>query len=339
MIIKETVQELGNMTIKEVVHGLEDGTIHAGAVPQDAWPDISEFSWLSEEFIRRYADQVDWANISHFQKLSEGFIDEYADRVDWWWISVRQKLSEDTIRRYEDRVDWVSISKYQRLSENFIHEHAGQVEWSWISAYQKLSENFICKYADQVKWREISAYQKLSEKFIRRYADRVYWPHISRYQSLSEAFIEEFKGQVDWWRISKHQYLSVAFIQKYKDRLCMILVQDNWAYKTPEELEYAVRDTSLYECHKGYFIAYKGIRKDRYSDYNFQYQYLPGETYETFADCSDKADSCGFSVWTRGGAEKYWWELVVPCRIEYKDVARIIYEDGRIRCRKMTILG
>ena len=120
----------------------------------------------------------------------------------------------------------------------------------------------------------------------------------------------------------------------------MHLVRDNWAYKTPEELEQAVRDTGLYECHKGYFIAYKGIRSDRYSYYNFQYRYMPGKTYETFADCSDKEDSFGFSVWTKGYARNYCNELVVPCRVYYGDVARVIANDGgKIRCRKLTILG
>lgn len=118
----------------------------------------------------------------------------------------------------------------------------------------------------------------------------------------------------------------------------MEAVRDNWAYKTPEELEQAVRDTGLYECHDGYFIAYKGIRSDRYSRYNFQYRYLPGETYETFADCSENDNSFGFSAWTMKGAEKYSKELVVPCRIEYKDVARVVHGDD-VRCRKLTVLA
>ena len=118
----------------------------------------------------------------------------------------------------------------------------------------------------------------------------------------------------------------------------MILVQDNWAYKTPEELEHAVRATGLYECHGDYFVAYKGIRSNRYSCYNFQYCYLPGETYETFADCSGEEDSFGFSVWTREEARKYCRELVVPCKVYYRDVARVVYCKGNIRCRKLTVL-
>lgn len=39
-------------------------------------------------------------------------------------------------------------------------------------------------------------------------------------------------------------------------------------------------------------------------------------------------------------AEKYYKELVIPCRIEYQDVARVVHSDGgKIRCRKLTVLA
>lgn len=47
-------------------------------------------------------------------------------------------------------------------------------------------------------------------------------------------------------------------------------------------MEKMIEKTDLYECHEDYFYAYKNIRSDRYSHFNFQYQYLPGETYNCF---------------------------------------------------------
>lgn len=113
----------------------------------------------------------------------------------------------------------------------------------------------------------------------------------------------------------------------------MHLVRGSWAYRTPEELEQAVRSTELHECHGGYFTAYKGIRSDRYSRYNFQYRYMPGETYGAFADCSGGEDSFGLSVWIREGAEEYCGELVIPYKVYYRDVAQVISWNGKICCR------
>ena len=95
----------------------------------------------------------------------------------------------------------------------------------------------------------------------------------------------------------------------------------------------------MYECHDDYFIAYKGIRSDRYSNYNFQYQYLPGETYEAFCDCSSVEGSFGLSVWTEEKAKEYCNELVVNVKVKYEDVGRVVHGGGKIRCRKITILN
>jgi len=53
----------------------------------------------------------------------------------------------------------------------------------------------------------------------------------------------------------------------------------------------------LYECHDDYFIAYKGIRSDRHSNYNFQYQYF------SWADSTSNEDSFGLSTWAEKESE------------------------------------
>ena len=118
----------------------------------------------------------------------------------------------------------------------------------------------------------------------------------------------------------------------------MNLIADSWHYKSVEEKKKAVIDTGLYECHDDYFIAYKGIRRDRYSKFSFQYQYLKGHTYETWCDCSADEDSFGFSAWTKTGARDYCKELVVRVKVRYEDVGRVVHNGGKIRCFKMEIL-
>ena len=257
----------------------------------------------------------DWEWLSKYEHLSEDFIREFKDNVIWYWVSQHQHLSEDFIREFKDRVHWGCISDYQNLSADFIREFKDRVDWACISAYQHLSGDFIREFQDRVDWDCISIYQRLSEDFIREFKDRVHWDWISRYQRLSKEFIKEFK-----------------------DIIYMRWIADSWHYKSTEEKKKAVINTGLYECHKDYFIAYKGIRADRYSKYNFLYQYFKGETYETWCDCSADENSYGFSVWTENGAINYCDELVVRVKVRYEDVGRVVYNGGKIRCFKMEVL-
>jgi hypothetical protein len=259
--------------------------------------------------------------------------------VKWYCISKYQNLSEDFIREFKVKMDWYMISEYQKLSEDFIREFRDSVDWVNVSKYQKLSEDFIREFENKVDWYCISKYQKLSEDLIREFKNKVDWYCISNYQKLSEDFIREFKDKVDWFNISAYQKLSEDFIREFRDSVGLNSIANNWIYKDTEFLKRQVENTGLYECHDDYFIGYKGIRSDRYSKYNFQYQYLPGGTYESFCDCSSSENSFGFSVWTEKGAEKYCDELVVKVKVRYEDVGRVVHDGGKIRCRRITILN
>ena len=155
---------------------------------------------------------------------------------------------------------------------------------------------------------------------------------------MSEDFIREFKDQVNWYYISIHQKLSEDFIREFCNELFIKLIENSWHFVSDADKKAAVQRTDLYECHEDYFIAYKGIRRDRYSSFNFQYQYLPGETYETHADYSDTENSFGFSVWNEENARGYCSEKIVTCKVYYKDVARVVHNGGKIRCSRITIL-
>ena len=257
---------------------------------------------------------------------------------DWLSVSRHKGLTEDFIREFKDNVYWVDISKYQHLSENFIRKFQDKVDWHYVSRYQRLSEDFIREFADKVDWCAISRLHILSENFIRAFQDYVNWEYVSIFQHLSEDFIREFQDKVDWVNISAYQHLSKEFIEEFKDNIDMKWIADSWHYKSTEEKKKAVESTGLYECHDDYFIAYKGIRRDRYSNYNFQYQYIKGETYETWCDCSADEDSFGFSAWTEEKATKYCNELVVRVKVRYEDVGRVVHNGGKIRCFKLEML-
>jgi hypothetical protein len=304
-----------------------------------------KFDWsvpVSLEFLEeniKNSSNINWTHISKHQKLSEEFIQRNSDRVDWDWISAYQKLSEEFIQRNSEKVNWDWISKYQKLSEEFIQRNSEKVNWVYISIHQKLSEEFIQRNSDKVGWNHIGKYQKLSEEFIQRNSEKVNWNWISMYQKLSEEFIQRNSEKVNWYRISMYQKLSDEFIQRNSDRLIKDFKNNNWLYKSPEERLEEISKSKLYEIEGDFVIAYKGIRKDRYSKYNFQYQYLVGETYECHADFNVlEENSFGLSAWTLEEAKKYCNELVIKVKIHKDDLAALVHSGGKIRCQKFQVL-
>ena len=255
--------------------------------------------------------------------------------------SITQRVNELLGTNYKGLIkkeQWVDISADQKLSESFIREFQDKVDWLNISASQKLSEDFIREFKNEINWYCISAHQKLSENFIREFKNYVYWHCISVFQKLSENFIREFQDKVDWDYISEYQKLSENFIREFKDKLNLNKIKYSCHYKTKKKKKQAVIDTGLYECHEDYFIAYKGIRSDRYSNYNFQYKYEKDGIYESWCDCSNEEDSFGLSVWDEPNARDYGDELVARGKVDYEDVGRVVHNGGKIRCFKIEVL-
>lgn len=243
---------------------------------------------------------------------------ELANKEGWEYISYNEKLSESFIEKYIDELDIYFISAYQKLSELFIESHINKLDIDLISKYQKLSESFIEKHFDKLNIMSISQYQKLSESFIEKYICR-FNDYIMRY-------------------ISQYQLLSESFIEKYQNRLYMDFVEDSWYYKSTEFKKQAIVNTKLYDCYDDYFVAYKGIRSDNYSKFNFQYQYFVGNIYESFADYSSDESSFGLSAWTLENAKDYCDEKIIKVKIKYEDIARIVHDNGKIRCCKFEVL-
>jgi hypothetical protein len=257
-------------------------------------------------------DYTSFEGISCHEGLSEDFIKEFVGKVNWYRISEYQKLSEDFIKEFSDKVNWDCIPKYQKLSEPFIKEFSDKVDWYYISRYQKLSEPFIKEFSDKVDWYYISIYQKLSEDFIKEFSDKVYWYYISMYQKLSEDFIKEFDLKIG---------------------------NNNWLYKSKEFKKEEILKTGSYELDGDYVIAYKGIRSDNYSTYNFQYQYFVGNEYERHCDCNvDNENSFGLSAWTMESANNYCDQKLIKVRIHLNDLGAIVHDGNKLRCFKFNVL-
>jgi hypothetical protein len=277
---------------------------------------------------------IPFYNLPIYYNLSEEFMEHFKDNLNWHAISIKQKLSENFIEKFKDMVDWECICTYQYLSEKFITKFKRKVSWYEISRYQKLSEAFIAKFRNKVAWNILCRNQKLSEKFIKRFRYRVCWDNISVYQILSEKFITKYSHKLDRSLIERYQKLSEDFIKTN----VLHYAYETWRYQSTEYKKARLIDTKLYECHEDYFIAYKGIRSDRYSDFNFQYKYEIGQIYETHADYSKNENSFGFSCWTEQMAKQYCDELIIKVKVRYEDIARVVYDGGKIRCCKFEVL-
>ena len=281
---------------------------------------MEDFEYINNELGTDFKDndEISWIILSKNYTLSEAFIDKFQNKLDWDWLSYSQPLSEEFIESHLDKIKWTLISCHQKLSEKFIEKHINDVNLSLISKHQKLSEDFIAKFRKKLNMINILTYQKLSEKFIEEkwlLYKLHYLNYILAYQKLSDKFIEAHNLNVD------------------KDNL--------WQYKSTEFKKQELISTNLYECYDDYFIAYKAIRKDRYSFFNFQYQYLPGETYESTCDCTNYEDSFGLNVGTYDFAKYYLNDrkgIIVKCKVYYKDIGRIVHDGEKVRCFKMTVL-
>ena len=272
----------------------------------------------------KYEDSIDFEEKNH-EDLMEKFSDKYRELYN---IFVEEVFAQDGM------VDEDALYE-QSIEEKAIEEFKDKVDWGYISIYQKLSEDFIREFKYKVDWDYISEYQKLSQDFIREFKDKVDWGYISVNQKLSEDFIREFKNKVNRYCISKYQKLSEDFIREFK----LKIDKDNWLYKNEEFKKEQIVKSKKYECFKNYFYAYKGVRSDRFSNFNFQYKYLDNKTYESNADFTDEENSFGLSCWTFKEAKNYCNQCILKVKVYYKDVARIIHSNNKIRVTKLKIIG
>jgi len=253
----------------------------------------------------------------------------------------QDKLYKKSREDFKNKVDWYYISQFQTLSEEFIREFQDKVEWYDISWCQKLSEEFIKEFQDKVEWSTISGWQKLSEDFIREFKDRVDWDYISIRQKLSEDFIREFKNKVNWRRISSYQKLSEEFRKEFN--LDKPDPETNWLYKSVEDKLKYIKENTNYEIvdNETTIIAYKSVKEDGHSVFNFQYKYEVGNTYTCHCDMNiDHENSFGLSSWAIEKAKNYYSKgKIFKVKIPIESIGAIVHNNKKIRSSKIEILS
>lgn len=282
-----------------------------------------------------------------FQKVNQILGTDFKSDNDINWVDISSAyiLSEDFMDEFKEDISWEHVSVYQRLSEEFIRSHENYVNWDALSARQKLSYDLIKDYKEKVNWMLLMMSHRFSEEFIEEFKDYVDWACVSKYQKLSEDFIEKHIDRINILYVYQYQKLSNCFIEKYRKRLSDFIISKNNSYKTTEQKKQDIIGKGLYECYDDYFIAYKTVRKDRYSLYNFQNKYEKGETYESWCDCSDSSYSFGLNVGTEDVAKYFMKQFettkhpqIIRCKVKYEDVGRVSEDGKNIRCFKLEVL-
>ena len=80
----------------------------------------------------RHGRYVYWAAKNYDYKFSEEFIRKFSDQVSWWAICAYQKLSESFIEEFQDEMYWDYIFRFQKLSENFIMKFSNKSSLDYI---------------------------------------------------------------------------------------------------------------------------------------------------------------------------------------------------------------
>ena len=194
---------------------------------------------------------------------------------------------------------------------------------------------YVEEFSTKVDLDRISWKYQLSESFMDKHWEDLNKVCISKYQKLSEPFMDKHWEDLDKVCISKYQKLSKNFIQKYN----LTIDEDNWLYKDYNfKLDYIKNNTS-YEIEDDSIIAYKSVRSDNYSIYNFQYLYEVGKIYESHCDCTKEENSFGLSAWTKKDALEYNdTGKLLKVKIKIKDIGRIVHNNGKIRCFRFEVL-
>ena len=307
------------------------------------WFSISSSQKLSENFIEKYKNKLAWSEIIINQELSEGFIERNIDKLLLSDIFLNQSVSEDFIKKYVnlyDKLDYSIIEK-QKVPVELAEKYPDKL-FAYIK-YQKIDIEFIEKHESEIDFKTLSyQYEDIPEDILERHQDELFWYELSKCKRLSNEFIEKHKDSLSICSLSKYQKLSPEFIEANKELINFKYLKDNWIYKSAEEKKQEIIKIGKYECHDDYFIAYKSIRKNRYSLYNFKYKYEKGGVYESWCDCSKDENSFGLNVGTKEYAEEYGKEwtakIIVRCKVRYEDVGRVVYYGDKVRCFKIEVL-
>lgn len=147
---------------------------------------------LSEEFTRRYRDDLYMNFLSCNQTLSITFMDEMFEYLDKDILCINQKLDENFIIKHSDKLNFTLIycHQHKNLSDEFINKYQHMCDWEYFCTLLCSDEEIIEKYYDKLNKKSLCVYQNLSEEFILKHFDDLDMETIIKFQKVSENISE-----------------------------------------------------------------------------------------------------------------------------------------------------
>lgn len=206
---------------------------------------ISKYKFLSLDFIKAHANSVDWVLISKYNVfLTDEFIRRFADRIDWDNKNIMTKVSIETINenidnilnngfasmlmvqhanvplsfieKYWDRLDIDHVCQNYDLPIEFINSHIDSVSISTLYNAKRVDNDWIIDNAERIDLYDLLEFSELDEEFIEKLLPKIIalpegLEYLSEYQELSEEFISNYRV-LPWKTLIENQNLSITFL-------------------------------------------------------------------------------------------------------------------------------
>jgi hypothetical protein len=180
---KYDVETLSEETIKQIFkdENLSDAfIISAGG---GIWDDISHFTPLTIEFIKKYENKINFNTLSH---------NEY----------IELETIEYVIRNYIKHIDFNYLLANPNISDALINKFIGNVSsYEYILLHQTLSEDIISKYFDLFVKKDayyLYRYQTIPFSFLKNNKEKIDWKLFSKNAKLTKEQMITFKNKIDW---------------------------------------------------------------------------------------------------------------------------------------------
>lgn len=279
---------------------------------------------LTEDYLEANLTSYDPSDILKYQILSEDFIVNHINYFDIYEIVAMQKVSETFIENYR--------SKLVRFNDR--HEF-----WKAILRSQGLSVKYITSLLDEMEYLGLLDYviqfqniTPIRDTLMERYKDSKNYPIIvkalAKFESLSVDFLDRYPIFLETQKdlIAKHQKLSAAYREAHE-----LVTEENNDDVTPEQwrsiLQKVTSNLTHFTLYSDHIYAYKLIRRDGYSQFNFGSKYLNGDSYDSFSDYSTDDTSFGFASYSENGAYNLWQDLYNGSKAYMVTKVRIPYEN------------
>ena len=299
--------------------------------------------------------------------MSEEEIERLYKSLDKDMLVKWQILSEDFLERHLDDLNLVAILRYQVVSEGFLRRHCFKYNFEHgyrslllqiMLRHQGLSTEFLISIMDDIYryklFHLLCTFQHIDEelilKLVNDYSDShflgVILIHLLKYQEVPQDIAENHPyikvNNVYRDCISKHQNYTKEFFDSIN------LDIDSAILLTPEEWKFEVKSTGRFDTFNDYFIGYKVVRTDGYSDFNYRFKYEKDNDYLTFSDYGYNRIGAGFGIFNETTAKAVLRDRfrnaakfkIIPVKVFYEDVTYVnqVNENVNIRANEIYVL-